>query len=221
MGGSRPKQYLHILGRPLIAHTLSALSSHPRIEQIFVVLSAADEWWGAESIHLGKLNVLRCGGMTRAQSVVNGLRAMMPDVATDDWVLVHDAARPCLQQAHLERMIRELEHDAVGGILAVPLADTLKRADAGRHIAATVPRENLWQAQTPQMFRHGALLAALEQAGEAVTDEASAMEQLGFRPRLVEGDASNLKVTYPRDLELAALILGQRKRPEKRERDGT
>lgn len=209
MGGGRPKQYLPLLGRPLIAHTLSSLSRHPRIERIFVVISVGDTWWDAQAIELEKLTVLRCGGSTRAQSVVSGLRHMAREVSADDWVLVHDAARPCLQQEHLDAMLQELEDDPVGGILAVPVADTLKRADAGRQIAATVPRENLWQAQTPQMFRHGTLLDALDQAGDDVTDEASALEQMGFKPRLVEGDVRNLKVTYPRDLELATLILQQ------------
>jgi 2-C-methyl-D-erythritol 4-phosphate cytidylyltransferase len=207
MGGARPKQYLGLLGRPLIAHTLTALLAHPLIEQVFVILSKEDAWWETASMQAEKLAVLRCGGRTRAQSVANGLKAMAGAVAADDWVLVHDAARPCLGAEQLERLINQLAHDAVGGILAVPLADTLKRADREERIVQTIPREHLWQAQTPQMFRHAALLRALEQAGDQVTDEASAIEQMGLKPKLVEGDVRNLKVTYPRDLELAALIL--------------
>jgi len=207
MGSELPKQYLPLSGRPLIEHTVRALAAHPRIERVYVVLSPEDGWWEGQGIAHEKLVVLRCGGAARAQSVANGLKAIANEVAADDWVLVHDAARPCLRPEHLDRMLVELAEDAVGGILAVPVADTLKRAEAGQRIAATVPREGLWQAQTPQMFRHGLLLQALEAAGSAVTDEASAIERMGFKPKLVEGDARNLKVTYPRDLELAALIL--------------
>ena len=207
MGGELPKQYLPLSGRPLIEHTVRALAAHPRIDKVYVVLSPEDGWWEGQGIAHEKLVVLRCGGAARAQSVANGLKAIANEIAADDWVLVHDAARPCLRAEHLDRMLAELAEDAVGGILAVPVADTLKRAEAGQRIAATVPREGLWQAQTPQMFRHGLLLQALEAAGSAVTDEASAIERMGFKPKLVEGDARNLKVTYPRDLELAALIL--------------
>ncbi len=208
MGGSLPKQYLPLLERPLIDHTLRALASHPRIAQVYVVLSPDDASWDELGIQLEKLTVLRCGGAARAQSVTNGLKAIAAEVAADDWVLVHDAARPCLRAEHLDRMLDELAGDGVGGILAVPVADTLKRSGPEQRIAETVPREGLWQAQTPQMFRHGMLLKALEAAGSAVTDEASAIERMGLQPKLVEGDARNLKVTYPRDLELAALILG-------------
>ncbi len=207
MGGALPKQYLPLSGRPLIEHSLFALAAHPRIDKVYVVLSPEDGWWEGQGIAHDKLVVLRCGGAARADSVMNGLKAIANEIAADDWVLVHDAARPCLRAEHLDRMLAELADDEVGGILAVPVADTLKRAESGQRIAETVPREGLWQAQTPQMFRHGLLLQALEAAGSAVTDEASAIERMGLRPKLVEGDARNLKVTYPRDLELAALIL--------------
>lgn len=207
MGGELPKQYLPLSGRPLIEHTVCALATHPRIDKVYVVLSPEDGWWEGQGIAHDKLSVLRCGGAARADSVMNGLKAIAGDIAGDDWVLVHDAARPCLRAEHLDRMLAELADDEVGGILAVPVADTLKRAEAAQRIAATVPREGLWQAQTPQMFRHALLLQALQAAGSAVTDEASAIEHMGFKPKLVEGDARNLKVTYPRDLELAALIL--------------
>ncbi len=202
-----PKQYLPLCGRPLIEHAVRALAAHPRMDRVYVVLSPEDACWEGQGIRHEKLSVLRCGGVTRAESVSNGLKAIANEVAADDWMLVHDAARPCLRPEHVDRMLAELAEDEVGGILAVPVADTLKRAEAGQRIAETVPREGLWQAQTPQMFRHGLLLKALEAAGGAVTDEASAIERLGLKPRLVEGDLRNLKVTYPRDLELAALIL--------------
>lgn len=207
MGSELPKQYLPLSGRPLIEHGIRALAAYPRIDRVYVVLSPQDAWWQTADIADEKLRVLRCGGAARADSVRNGLEAIAGEVSADDWVLVHDAARPCLRAEHLDRMLAELADDEVGGILAVPLADTLKRAGLGRRIAETLPREGLWQAQTPQMFRHAVLLKALQAAGNTVTDEASAIERLGLRPKLIEGDLRNLKVTYPRDLELAALIL--------------
>jgi len=153
--------------------------------------------------------VLRCGGMTRAESVLNGLRACAAEVATEDWMLVHDAARPCLSQALLDKLLVQVDADPVGGILAAPVADTLKRQTADGRIAETVPRAGLWGAQTPQMFRHVTLLQALEKVGSEVTDEASAIEAMGFAPKLVESDLTNLKVTYPRDLDVAAWLLGR------------
>ena len=216
MGGDCPKQYLQLAGRPLIRHALAALAAVPAIARVFVVLAPDDAYWdGYDWADLApRLSVLRCGGATRAASVGNGLKAMAGQVAADDWVLVHDAARACLTPAHVEKLIAEVGDDPVGGLLAVPVADTLKRAQAaaaaGQRVAATVPREGLWQAQTPQMFRHGQLAEALEHA-PAVTDEASAIEALGLQPRLVAADATNLKVTYPLDLQLAGWILQNRK----------
>lgn len=215
MGADRPKQYLPLLERPLIWHTLNTLCAVPAIERVMVVIAAEDEHWDGYdwSAFAGRIEVLRCGGPTRAASVTNGLRAMGDSVGAGDWVLVHDAARACLSVAQVEKLIAEAGNDPVGGILAVPVADTLKRAESGPddvRIAATVPRENLWQAQTPQMFRRGMLLEALESA-PAVTDEASAIEARGFKPRLVAADVTNLKVTYPLDLHLAEIILRDRK----------
>lgn len=207
MGSETPKQYLSLLGRPLIQHALMTLADHPAICAVYVVISAGDEWWDEQNIHHEKLKVLRCGGDTRAQSVTNGLKAMTNAVDGEDWVLVHDAARPGLRSSHIDGMITQLQDDPVGGILAVPLADTLKRADENLRIAATIPREHLWQAQTPQMFRHGRLLEALKQAGTDVTDEASAIEAMGLWPKLVAGDMRNLKITYPHDLDLADRML--------------
>ncbi|MFZ3261553.1 MAG: 2-C-methyl-D-erythritol 4-phosphate cytidylyltransferase [Thiobacillus sp.] len=213
MGGEMPKQYMPLNSIPLIAHALIALAREPRISKLFVVLSPNDTWWdgyewaGWED----HLQVLRCGGATRAETVLNGLEAMATQCAADDWVLVHDAARPCLPAESLSLLLDEVTDDAVGGLLAVPVADTLKRAAAGgasgARAEATVPRAGLWQAQTPQMFRHGKLSEALRAAGSDMTDEASAIEQLGLQPRLVESDSRNLKVTYPQDLRLASLIL--------------
>jgi 2-C-methyl-D-erythritol 4-phosphate cytidylyltransferase len=208
-----PKQYLPLAGQPMIQHALATLCATPAIANVFVVLAPGDTLWPtAQMAALGsKLSVLRCGGETRAQSVANGLRAMAAVLGAidDDWVLVHDAARPCLTVALVEKLIAEVGADDAGGLLAVPVADTLKRAGEGERIAQTVSRERLWQAQTPQMFRHRLLLAALDRA-PGVTDEAGAIEAIGLAPRLVAADVCNLKVTYPLDLQLAEWILQSR-----------
>ena len=215
-GRAVPKQYLPLAGQPMIRHALATLCATPAIAQVFVVLAPDDTHWPAAAMAtLGpKLHVLRCGGDTRAQSVANGLRAMANELGGeaeigDDWILVHDAARPCLTVAMVDTLIAEVGEDDAGGLLAVPVADTLKRADENGRIHQTVAREGLWQAQTPQMFRHRLLLDALDFAPQ-VTDEASAIETLGLLPRLVAADASNLKVTYPLDLQLAEWILQNR-----------
>ncbi|NTV71888.1 MAG: 2-C-methyl-D-erythritol 4-phosphate cytidylyltransferase [Azonexaceae bacterium] len=211
-GSEKPKQYLDLLGRPLIFHTLKALTACPDIERVWVVLAPDDPWWPRfDWSELGpKLETVRCGGATRAESVSNGLRAAAMVATDDDWILVHDAARPCLSAAMLAALFDELADDPVGGILAVPVADTIKRADAEQRVAATEPRDGLWQAQTPQMFRHGQLEKSLKNE-MAVTDEAGAIEAMGLKPKLVRGDSTNLKVTYPADLALAAMILRARK----------
>jgi 2-C-methyl-D-erythritol 4-phosphate cytidylyltransferase len=211
-GAEQPKQYLSLLGRPLIHHTLAALVACPEIERVWVVLSPDDPYWHQyDWADLGaKLETVRCGGETRAESVSNGLRAAAMVANEEDWVLVHDAARPCLSAGMLAALFDDLADDPVGGILAVPVADTIKRADADQRVAATEPRDALWQAQTPQMFRYGQLTEALQKC-RAVTDEASAIEALGLKPKLVRGDATNLKVTYPADLALAAMIIRGRK----------
>jgi len=209
MGIELPKQYLDLAGQPMIWHAISTLCACPDIKTVFVVLAPGDEyfvrydWSHCES----KLVTLYCGGTTRAESVANGL--LVSGLEADDWVLVHDAARPCLTQLLLNKMIAELRDDPVGGILAVPVADTLKRADAQQRIACTEPREGLWQAQTPQMFRAGLLSEGLARCS-TVTDEASAIEALGLQPKLVASDSSNFKVTYPQDIELAELLLRQK-----------
>lgn len=208
MGGAHPKQYLAIHGRPMIWHAIRAFELHAAIACIYVVISPQDAWWDSYDWSIfDKLEVLRCGGATRAESVLNGLRACAAEVSADDWMLVHDAARPCLSQELLDKLLAQLDADPVGGILAAPVADTLKRQAADGRIAETVPRAGLWGAQTPQMFRHAMLLQALEKVGSEVTDEASAIEALGLAPKLVESDLTNLKVTYPRDLDVAACSL--------------
>lgn len=210
MGAVYPKQYLDIHGRPMIWHAIRVFDSHPAIAQVYVVISPEDGWWGGyDWSAFSRLTVLRRGGSTRAASVLNGLEAMAGEARPEDWVLVHDAARPCLSRALLDKLFAEVDGDGVGGILATPVADTLKREGVAGRIRETVSREKLWGAQTPQMFPYGLLSRALGQAGTAVTDEASAVEALGLSPRLVESDLTNLKVTYPRDLEVAAWLLGR------------
>ena len=210
MGSPQPKQYLDLAGKPMIYHSLATLCRCADIATVFVVLAPEDtQFHGYDWSAFGdKLQPLYCGGATRSESVLNGL--MASELEPDEWVLVHDAARPCLTQAHLSRLIAELRDDEVGGILAVPVADTLKRANGAKRIAHTEDRNGLWQAQTPQMFRAGLLIEALETAPN-VTDEASAIEALGLHPKLVESEPTNFKVTYPQDIKLAELLLRQEK----------
>ena len=209
-GASTPKQYLDLLGKPLIYHALTTLNQCEAIDEVWVALSPEDEWWADFNwTALEKLKVIHCGGETRAQSVLNALLRMSEHLSGEDWVLVHDAVRPCLSQTMLSTLLEELREDKVGGLLAVPVADTLKLSDENQRVAATHPREGLWQAQTPQMFRYGLLCEALKD-NNAVTDEASAIESLGLSPRLVRSATTNLKVTYPADLKFAALILQEK-----------
>ena len=211
MGQERPKQYLPLAGRTMLYHSVRALLDCGRIDTVFVVLSPGDgEFRRHAWDEFGeRLAPLYCGGATRHDSVLNGLIAASSTLEPDDWVLVHDAARPCLGQRELLRMIEVLAADDVGGLLAVPVADTLKRADHSGRIVATESREHLWQAQTPQMFRHGVLLHALSRTAR-LTDEAGAVEALGLAPKLVHGSSSNLKVTHPEDLPLAEAVLASR-----------
>jgi 2-C-methyl-D-erythritol 4-phosphate cytidylyltransferase len=194
----------------LLWHTLRALCGHPRIEQVFLVLAPGDALFARNDWRefAGRLRPLYCGGATRAASVFNGLLAARDEVGASDWVLVHDAVRPCLGSAELDRLLAALAEDDTGGLLAVPVADTLKRAGADDCVVRTEPRDGLWLAQTPQMFRYQLLLEALRVAEFAlVTDEASAIEALGLAPRVVMGSPRNIKVTYPEDLALAEQIL--------------
>jgi 2-C-methyl-D-erythritol 4-phosphate cytidylyltransferase len=212
MPAGSPKQFQPLAGKPMLWHALRALDIAP-IEMIFVVLGKDDREFRAQdwSAFKGRIEPLYCGGATRAESVHNGLIAAMAGIDADDWVLVHDAARPCLPRADLERLIAECSADAIGGILALPVAETVKRvakdeAGVGR-IAKSEDRSQLWLAQTPQMFRVGLLAQALRAAKGEVTDEASAVEQLGLQPRLVTGSRRNIKVTYAEDLAIAEAIL--------------
>lgn len=207
-GAAVPKQYAAINGLPMLAHTLRAFVAAQGIASVHLVISPEDEW--LDSLSAGvippQVRVHRTGGITRADSVAAGLRAMAGTAKSTDWVLVHDAARPCITPLLIESMLAELMEDAVGGLLAMPVADTVKRADSSQRVAQTLPRDGLWLAQTPQMFRLGLLAEAYARFPE-VTDEAGAMERAGHVPKLVTGDARNIKVTYPGDFALAALYL--------------
>ena len=203
-----PKQYTPLAGKPMLQHVLETFAAAIQIAHTFVVVSEGDAYIAdmIASAALPRVSVLGCGGATRQLSVTNGLAAMASEVDADDWVLVHDAARPGLTVDLIDKLIAFVKDDAVGGLLAVPVVDTIKRSNGHGRAELTVPRDTLWAAQTPQMFRYGVLSSALQQA-RAVTDEASAIEAMGLHPKLVEGSARNFKVTLPQDRLLAELYL--------------
>jgi len=212
-GGGLPKQYVPLAGAPLLRRSIDALNDSVVLEAVFVVLAPGDKLYAELVGEVRGVEALYCGGPTRAESVKNGLAAIGRHAEAEDWVLVHDAARPCIDVTSLNRLLHELEDEPVGGVLAVPLADTLKRAETGTGLRAmsTEAREGLWCAQTPQMFRYAILQHAFRNADCAkITDEAQAVEALGVKPRLVHGSPSNIKVTYPEDVALAEAILAQR-----------
>jgi len=206
MAAGSPKQYLPILGKPMLRHTIDAFLSSPLIAHTYVVVSADDPIIDTIVPEAG-VTVLRCGGATRMESIRNGLRALHGVIGLQDWVLVHDAARPGLDAELIARLIVETGEHPVGGLLALPVVDTVKRSVAGE--VATVSRDGLWLAQTPQMFRYQLLVRALDAALDpaAITDDASAVEALGLAPALVEGHPRNLKVTLPADIRIAEMYL--------------
>ena len=211
VGGSCPKQYLPLAGRPLIEHTLERLAAHPRIAGLLVTLAAADAHWPGIAMLNGKPVLTATGGTERSDSVMAGLDALPETVGADDFVLVHDAARPCVRLADIGKLI-ELAGATDGGLLGAPLRDTLKRADAAGRSSLTEPRDQRWRAFTPQMFRRGPLSTALRDAarrGVNPSDEAMAMEQAGFTPLLVEGAEDNIKVTTAADFALAEFLLAR------------
>lgn len=210
MGSSIPKQYLALDDQPVIAHTLQQLTKVDRIEKIVVVLHPDDSAFQHMSLPFAQRLLTAVGGDERFQSVSNGLQALAEVAQFDDWVLVHDAVRPCVRPADINRLIDTLSEHAVGGLLGVPVNDTLKRVNAKAEVEETVDRTRYWQAQTPQMFRYGLLrdaLAALVAVSEHVTDEAGAVERQGLLPVMVEGHADNIKITRKADLALASQIL--------------
>lgn len=207
----RPKQHVEIAGRTLLNWTLSALAAHPRIAGLVVVVAVDDRYWNA-TLAIGKPMLVALGGDQRADSVLAGLDVLPASVGDTDFVLVHDAARPCIRIADIDALL-DSATQGDGGLLAAPLRDTLKLADSDGYVMATEPREARWRALTPQMFRRQPLAGALAEAraaGIVITDEAMAMERAGFRPLLVEGHDDNLKVTTPADRELAEFLLRQR-----------
>jgi 2-C-methyl-D-erythritol 4-phosphate cytidylyltransferase len=211
-GGDVPKQYLEVAGESLLAHSLRALLAHPAVEGAVVVLAADDTRWPGWNTFADKPILACIGGDARADSVLAGLAALPDSVRADDFVLVHDAARPNLGLGDLDQLLERGRNDPVGAILAAPVRDTLKRAGDDGGIDGTQPRERLWRALTPQLFRRLQLVRALEAArrdGLVVTDESMAMEQQGLRPLLVEGSEDNFKVTTPADLARFAFILGR------------
>ena len=209
MGTEIPKQYAPLAGKPMLRHVLDTFAASQAITHTFVVVSNGDAYIKGllcDAPHLAeRVTAVYNGGTTRRTSVLNGLRAIREHAGDDDWVLVHDAARPGLTTDLIDKLVAALRGEAVGGLLALPIVDTLKRS-IDRRVQGTVPREGLWAAQTPQMFRYSLLCRALEQAGE-VTDDASAIEALGLHPKLVEGSLRNFKVTLPQDVALAELFL--------------
>lgn len=212
MGSDKPKQYLELGTLPILIHTLLRLNSDSRISGICVVISDGDPHW--PQLTLPPLTCalwVALGGEQRCYSVLNGINKLLDQGAKrSDWVLVHDAARPCLALADLARLLDELWSDSIGGILATPASDTLKRTDKAGRILQTVDRRDVWRAQTPQMFRVGMLFDALTQAlakKVEVTDEAQALELAGWKPKVVEASDDNLKITRPADLVLAAAIM--------------
>ncbi len=211
-----PKQYMPLAGKPIISHTIQVFFNHPRITSIHLALSVDDLFWRNLPLDpASKLKLHYTGGNSRSETVLNTLLAI--DVDGDDWVLVHDAARPGLTYALLDKLLNALENDAVGGLLALPVADTLKRSGENYKIEQTVERTDLWQAQTPQMFKYGVLKYALQannseassRAENRATDESEAIEAIGLKPTLVQGELRNLKITYPQDLVLLEALFKQ------------
>jgi len=210
MGSAVPKQYLELNGRSVIDHTIERLLLHPSIDGVTVALSAEDARWKTTEFSNHPDLVTVAGGTERCYSVLNALDSLVDRAGADDWVLVHDAARPCIRRGDIDHLIEMVLGHPVGGLLGMPVRDTMKRTDAADRIETTVERSQLWHAFTPQMFRVGMLGEALRgalDAGFLVTDEASAMEWAGHRPIMVEGHADNLKITRPDDLPLASYFL--------------
>ena len=214
-GGDMPKQYLQLAGAMVIDHVLGLFVEHPAISGCVVALSPDDGYW-PDSRYAGHPRVQRVpGGRERSHSVANALALLAEQADPEDWVLVHDAARPCLRAHDLDRLIAALRDEPVGALLAVPVHDTVKQAADGKRVDATLPRATLWRAYTPQAFRLGLLRRALAEAEAddlVVTDDASAIERLGLKPRLIEGGSDNIKITRPEDLPLARFYLEQQGR---------
>jgi 2-C-methyl-D-erythritol 4-phosphate cytidylyltransferase len=214
MQADKPKQYLPLDGQPVLWHTLTRLLNHPRIEGVVIALSEGDPYWTELHIDSTKPVLTATGGAQRSDSVLSALSTLQEHSSLDPWVLVHDAARPCLRAEDIDKMLAELSEDRVGGILGIQVTDTVKRVSTNGRIERTVSRDGLWRAATPQMFKLDNLKQALEQCQRAhysVTDEASAMEYCGQQAKMVEGHADNIKITLPKDLALASLFMQQQR----------
>lgn len=212
MGADLPKQYLKILGKTILEHTIERLVSHPQINGVVVAIAADDKYWETLNFDTEKPVIKTLGGAERCHSVKNALYEVTRHAGDQDWVLVHDAARPCLRHEDLDSMFEQLSTHMVGGLLGYPVKDTMKRADDKHRVAETVDRSQLWHALTPQMFRLHLIRKVLNDSiekGVMVTDESSAMEQAGYQPKLVEGHADNIKITTPGDLAVAEALLSQ------------
>lgn len=210
MAADVPKQYLKILGKTILEHTVERLASHPQITGVVVAIAPDDKYWDSLSFNTNKPVVKTLGGAERCHSVKNALYEVTRHAKDQDWVLVHDAARPCLRHEDLDKLFKQLSQHMVGGLLGYPVKDTMKRADDKQRVAETVDRSHLWHALTPQMFRLHLIKKVLNesiQKGVVVTDESSAMEQAGYQPKLVEGHADNIKITTPEDLAVAEALL--------------
>jgi 2-C-methyl-D-erythritol 4-phosphate cytidylyltransferase len=220
MQTSLPKQYMPLLGRPVMLYTLERLCAHPRVAGVLVGIAPDDRWWptlAQDVSRLPKVLDIFAGGSERADTVNNGLKALATHASPDDWALVHDAARPCVRAADIDNLITEVDGYADGGLLAVPIADTVKRTDDGQIISETVPRANLWRAQTPQLFplaRLSDALALALAAGDIITDEAAAVERVGGHPRVVAGHADNIKITVDEDMALAELFMKRQQKEQ-------
>lgn len=215
MGAAVPKQYLSLCGQTVLTHTVARLAGHPLIHSVTIVVAPDDVHFQKLAFSAEKIRVAAVGGDERCHSVSNGLKTLPSEAKDDDWVMIHDAARPCVRVEDISCLIEELRDHRVGGLLGLPVTDTVKRTDNHGNVLATVQRNGLWRALTPQMFRLGLLRDALKQAlggGLLVTDEAQAMEAAGHVPRMIEGHTDNIKITRPQDLALAELYLQQQER---------
>lgn len=218
MGAQMPKQYLPLAGKTVIEHSIAVFMQHPAITGVIVAITEGDPYWADIERNINAFNnsmnkplLVAPGGQERCHSVLNALQALTKQADDTDWVLVHDAARPCLTHEDLEHLLSQL-NDTEGGLLGLPMADTVKRCDNDKAVMETVDRSALWRALTPQMFRLRQLKQALQQAlddNALVTDDASAIELQGGKPLMVEGDPSNIKITHPADLALAELFISQ------------
>ncbi len=214
MANVLPKQYLALAGKPMISHVIQTFFNNPRIASIHLALSSDDEFWRTLTLNPeSKLHLHFTGGANRSDTVLNTLQAI--EVDNEDWILVHDAVRPGLSTELLNSLLNRLENDEVGGLLAMPVADTLKQSQLENRVEKTVSRQSLWQAQTPQMFRYAMLKKALSSFDGIPTDEAEAIEALGLQPKLVQGELCNLKVTYPQDLQMLEALFEKQNTKDK------